>query len=159
MARVRTSGSASSTGIGDKAAANLSSCACFNTRGAARAVTAFYDRTLEPSGLRTTQMAILAAIHAQGSLTMQALAAGLGLDPSTMTRTLGPLQKSELVRVRSSDDRRVRELELTSLGRRRLAQAGRLWERAQQELRSRLGARRFERLIADLAELQDALRD
>ena len=48
----------------------LSTCACFNARTAARAITALYDSSLEPAGIRTTQFAMLVAIQVRGSITM-----------------------------------------------------------------------------------------
>jgi hypothetical protein len=56
----------------------------------ARAITSLYDQVLDESGLRTSQFAILTSIRMHGAISMQELAAELGLDPSTMTRTLQP---------------------------------------------------------------------
>lgn len=57
----------------------LKRCACFNVRSAARAVTGLYDKALEASGLRMTQLAILAVIRVHGTRTMQSLAQGHAL--------------------------------------------------------------------------------
>ncbi len=133
-------------------ARELKRCACFNVRSAARAITALYDETLEPSGLRMTQVAILAVIQAHGARTMQLLASDLGLDPSTMTRTLQPLLDSGLARVEpTKGDARARQAVLTAKGHARLAEAYALWSAAQQRLRERLGNERFDRLIGDLS--------
>jgi DNA-binding MarR family transcriptional regulator len=132
----------------------LKQCACFNVRSAARAVTNIYDRTLEPAGLRMTQLAILAVIRAHGVRTMQKLAADLGLDPSTMTRTLQPLLDGEWVRVETAqEDARAKQIVLTATGCKKLEQGYRLWHTAQQSLRTQLGPERFDRLVADLAAL------
>jgi len=133
-------------------ARELKRCACFNVRSAARAITGLYDETLEPSGLRMTQVAILAVIQAHGRRTMQLLATDLGLDPSTMTRTLQPLLDARLVRVEPTrDDARARQAVLTAKGNSRLAEAYTLWNAAQNRLRERLGNERFDRLIDDLS--------
>ncbi len=136
----------------------LAPCACFHARSAARAITGFYDETLAPSGLRMTQFAILASVRVRGSITMQELAAELGLDPSTMTRTLQPLDKAGLVNIEPGEDRRVKELVLTPRGHKRLAEAHGLWLQAQDGLRDRIGGDRFERLVTDLDALTEALR-
>lgn len=137
----------------------LSACACFQARSAARAITDLYDRTLEPSGLRLTQVAILGAIHQRASITMQELAAELGLDPSTMTRTLRPLEDAGWVEIRTGDDRRAKELALSVTGRAKLRECGVLWDRAQRTLRDSLGATVFDRLVADLAKVNRILRN
>ena len=50
-------------------------CACFNFRKASRAVTQFFDETLAPSGLRSTQLVILPNVAA-------AQPAGRGAEPA-----------------------------------------------------------------------------
>jgi DNA-binding MarR family transcriptional regulator len=137
----------------------LGGCACFNARSAARAITDLYDRTLEPCGLRTTQFAMLAAIQLRRGMTKQDLAAELGLDPSTMTRTLRPLETDGLIAVEAgASDRRVRSLTLTERGRRKVSEGHRLWHAAQARLRDELGEARFTRLVADLSEVNRILR-
>jgi len=145
MARKTTKPAEAPTGLG--------ACACFRARTAARAITDFYDRTLEPSGLRLTQMALLAAIAASEGATMQSVANDLGLDPSTMTRTLRPLEQARLVRTRASNDRRAKEIELTATGRDRLRAGHRCWQEAQRTLSEKLGRATFDRLIGDLASV------
>ena len=49
---------------------SVRTCACFNLRKAARAVTQLYDEVLAPSGLRGTQFSVLAVISAAGAATM-----------------------------------------------------------------------------------------
>ena len=138
---------------------DIHACACFNVRTAARAITDLYDRTLAPSGLRIHQFAILSTIYAAGGSTMQELAAELGIDPSTMTRTLKPLQTDGLVEVSAHVDRRAKELVLTRAGRKKLKECHALWRDAQSSLRRRIGADSFDRLIADLGSVTEALTD
>ncbi len=135
----------------------LLGCACFNVRTAARVVTQFYDRHLEPSGLRITQFAILAAVRTAGSVAMQDLAGYLNLDPSTMTRTLQPLEKAGLLAIEAGEDRRRREVVLTARGHRKVTEAHALWEQSQQALREQLGDERFDRLVSDLSAVTAAL--
>lgn len=136
----------------------IAPCACYRARSMARAITGLYDETLDDSGLRATQLAILAAIRSRGSASMQVLAAELGVDPSTMTRTLAPMEQGGFVASEPGADRRVRELVLTAKGRRKLAEAGRLWSKAQQRLRERIGSDRFDRLLDDMDAVLAALR-
>lgn len=137
----------------------LAPCACFRARSMARAITGLYDETLDDSGLRASQLAILAGIRTHGSVSMQTLAAELGVDPSTMTRTLVPMEREGFVASEPGEDRRVRELVLTAKGHRKLAEAGKLWSKAQKTLREKIGAERFERLLEDMAVVLTVLRD
>jgi DNA-binding MarR family transcriptional regulator len=102
-------------------------------------------------------MALLAAIAAREGATMQSVASELGLDPSTMTRTLRPLEQARLVRTRAGTDRRAKEIELTAVGRDRLRAGHRYWQEAQRALSERLGHATFERLVSDLASVTRAL--
>lgn len=140
---------------------SISDCACFNARQAARAITGFYDAVMEPVGIKVTQFAILATIHGDKDATMQSLATELGVDPSTMTRTLRPLADDGLVEFQPGEggDRRVKRVALTSLGRHTLGLGKRRWEDAQRELSEKLGPEVFDRLIGDLSAVTKALRD
>lgn len=137
----------------------LAPCACFRARGMARAITALYDSTLDESGLRANQLAILAGIRAHGAVSMQTLAAELGVDPSTMTRTLSPMEREGFVASEPGEDRRVRELVLTAKGHRKLGEAEKLWAKAQKTLRDKIGKERFTRLLDDMAEVMSVLKD
>ena len=62
-------------------------CNCLAARQAARHITQLYDQFLMPVGLRTTQFSILARLERLGPLTINALAAELVMDRTTMGRT------------------------------------------------------------------------
>src|SRR5215475_10189148 len=92
-------------------------CTCLAVRQAARHVTQFYDQYLAPSGLRTTQFSILAKLKRLGPLTINALAAGLVMDRTTLGRNILPLQRDGLIAVvKGSTDRRSKELRMTEAG-------------------------------------------
>ena len=117
----------------------VANCACLKVRMAARAVTRAYDSALRPVGLRSTQLSILVAIGIDGAISIAALANFLGMERTTLTRNLQPLEKQELISVGSEGWRRSRTLEITGKGRSRLRQAVPLWERAQDTLKQKLG--------------------
>ena len=131
-------------------------CAFFNTRKAARAVTRFYDGALAPSGLKATQLTMLGAISISGPVRMSELADMLVLDKTTLTRNLKLLEAGGLVAIAAGEDRRERVASLTRPGRDALERALPLWREAQRRVSEHLGAARWRRLIADLAEV-DAL--
>ena len=106
---------------------------------AARAVTRSYDRALRAAGLRATQIAVLAAVAARGAVSIAELARAVGMDRSTLTRNLGPLEAEGLLARGDEGWRRSRSLELSARGRARLEQALPLWKEAQKRLRRQLG--------------------
>jgi DNA-binding MarR family transcriptional regulator len=80
-------------------------------------VSAEVERRLEPSGLTNAQWVPLLKLHMGSAGTVAELARECQLDAGAMTRLLDRLEaKGLLRRVRSSDDRRVVNLELTPQG-------------------------------------------
>ena len=82
------------------------------------ATSAEVERELEPSGLTNAQWVPLLKLSMGSASTVAELARGCQLDTGGMTRLLDRLETKGLVRrVRSSEDRRVVNLELTDEGR------------------------------------------
>jgi DNA-binding MarR family transcriptional regulator len=126
-------------------------CACFNVRTAARAVTQLYDDVLRPSGLRTTQLTLLMLLRGHGAMSISGLAEAAMTDRTTLTRNLAVLEERKLVRIRPGEDARVRVVELTGDGDAAIDAAFPLWERAQALITSRMGRDGLERLLAELS--------
>ena len=121
----------------------LADCNCLALRCAGRAVTQFYDRHLAPSGLRSTQYSILAALRQGGPMAIHTLAAMLQMDRTTLGRNVLPLQRDGLVELAPVDaDRRRKNLRLSPLGTKRLRAAQPAWHAAQQAFETRYGADR-----------------
>jgi DNA-binding MarR family transcriptional regulator len=114
-------------------------CACANLRRATRALTQVYDDGLRPSGLRITQLSLLKALEIAGELRQGRLGEVMGIDTTTLTRTLAPLRKQGLLEIRPGKDRRERRLSLTAKGRAKVAALMPLWERAQDRVKHFLG--------------------
>ena len=134
----------------------VENCMCHRTRIAARAVTRLYDDTLRSVGLRATQLAVLVAAAGEDVVSITALAKFMGMDRSTLTRNLGPLEREGLIRVGNEGWRRSRTVEITKKGRSRLREALPLWEKAQETLQRKLGTRRWSVIRADLDDLTRA---
>jgi DNA-binding MarR family transcriptional regulator len=129
-------------------------CTCLAVRQAARHVTQFYDQFLAPSGLRITQFSILAKLRRLGPITINALAADLVMDRTTLGRNILPLEREGLIAiVPSNSDRRSKELHLTDEGAARLRTAMKGWARAQTGFEAAFGAKRS----ADLRGLLQAV--
>ena len=76
------------------------------------------EREMEPTGLTNAQWVPLLKLHMGLASTVAELARECDLDAGSMTRLLDRLEGKQLVRrVRSSEDRRVVNIELTGLGR------------------------------------------
>jgi DNA-binding MarR family transcriptional regulator len=114
-------------------------CACQNLRRLTRIVTRIYDQELRKASLEITQFSLLTALAATGETNQKRLSAGLAMDSTTLTRTLGLIRKQGWVRVRRGKDRRERLFGLTRAGKSQLAEAQPYWERAEHRLRQELG--------------------
>ena len=131
----------------------IESCACHKVRMAARAVTRAYDEALRPAGLRATQLLVLVAVAIDGAMSITELAKFMGMDRTTLTRNLRPLEDEKLVALGAEGRHRSRTLEITRQGRARLRQAMPLWEKAQKSLRAKLGEAAWARLHDDFDQL------
>src|SRR5579862_3245467 len=107
---------------------DLGRCNCTALRKASRRVSQLYDAVLEPTGLRTTQRAILTHIARSGVPLAGELAAALVMNRGALTHNLKPLERIALVAVRSDPaDHRRRMIAITAKGRRKLAESQLLW--------------------------------
>jgi len=124
----------------------VAGCTCLRARRATRHLTQIYDRALQPAGLTVNQFGLLAkllgaTLSGHRSLPIGALAARLGMHPTTLNRDLKPLLTQKLVAVTADPgDRRVRAVRLTGKGRAKLVKAVPFWRRAQQRVEEALGA-------------------
>jgi DNA-binding MarR family transcriptional regulator len=123
--------------------ANPAGCNCLALRQAARHVTQFYDQFLASSGLRATQYSILARLDRKGPLTINALAAELVMDRTTLGRNILPLEREGLIAVGPGQtDKRRKELRLTPSGSARFRMAFDRWQEAQALFEETFGAER-----------------
>jgi len=124
-------------------------CLAGNLRAAARTVSRLYDDALHESGLRITQLAVLAQVRRSEPVTASELAAAMSAERSGTARDLKLLEAGGLVRARPrTTDRRAREYSLTDLGRSRLRKAAPAWRLAQAQAREYIGAEAVDDLVA-----------
>ncbi|HTT23963.1 MAG TPA: MarR family transcriptional regulator [Candidatus Sulfotelmatobacter sp.] len=114
-------------------------CACANLRRAARIVTQRYDRELQPAGIKATQFTLLQALVTAGNISQGRLGDLLGLDSTTLTRTLALLRGKGWIQAQPGEDRRELRLTLTAEGKRMYRSALHHWQSAQRRLRKVLG--------------------
>ncbi len=121
-------------------------CVCSQLRRTARLVSGLYDEALGPAGVTVTQYALLARIGRADGLSRTALAAQLGMDRTTLTRNLLPLERDKLVTNQAGEDRREKLLHLSPAGRTKVAAARPHWLAAQRRVLDYMGLDRLEDL-------------
>src|ERR1700741_819822 len=132
----------------------IDQCNCNALRKASRQITRFYERQLEPTGLRITQFLTLAALNEVGSAAINALAERLDIERTAMGKMIGFLERDGLIRLRPSPtDGRSRLIELTDKGRRVHVQASPLWREAQRQFEQLNGAENVTELRKGLARM------
>jgi DNA-binding MarR family transcriptional regulator len=134
-------------------AEGLPQCVCGALRAVTRAVTQLYDDALRPSGLRITQYGLMSRIRRLQPVSAAHLVDALHADQTTLARALKLLEGEGLVRRAPQGDRRVKRIELTQAGARKLARAHRLWALAQRRVVARAGGREWNELRARLGRL------
>ena len=134
--------------------ADIVGCNSLATRKVARRITQIYDATLAPSGIRATQITILAALHlkAKQPPTLNELADALVLDRSTLGHNLRPLERDGYVELQENEnDRRQRLLVITGKGNAKLQEAFPLWAKAQESFSKLYGEKEMTELRKTLA--------
>lgn len=116
-------------------------CLAVRVRLISRAVTSLYDRALEKHGLSIAQVNLLAALGKAGPCSPARVGDVLQLDRSTVSRNLALLLKHGWIEAVSSDAKGVREVALTSAGRRKIQAVMPDWRRAQGEAAELLGTK------------------
>lgn len=117
----------------------LDRCLCKRTRAAARAITRMYADELRSTGLRPSQVELLVTIAANPESSISALGDELGMDRTTVTRNLRPLEKRGLLVISPEARHRIRLVRLTPTGEAALAGVIEPWERVQAKMEHHLG--------------------
>lgn len=126
-------------------------CTCSALRRASRAVTQHYEASFRGTGLRATQFTLLATLAQTGPLPLTTLANMLGLERTSLTRNLRPLQKRGFVSSAGNVDQRVRLVAITQEGEAAALAALDAWKRAQASVDEVLRGTGVERLFASRA--------
>ncbi|WP_158240753.1 MarR family winged helix-turn-helix transcriptional regulator [Telmatospirillum siberiense] len=113
-------------------------------------MTRLYDAHLKVVDLTLTQYSVLAKLTGDVAPDMHRLAAVMGMDRTSLSRTLAPLEARGLIESAPGDDRRSRIVRLTETGKLLHREAEHHWRAAQDEIRERMGGR-------DLAQLHRLL--
>jgi DNA-binding MarR family transcriptional regulator len=119
--------------------AKASGCYCQSLRRLTAEIKKRYDLFIEPAGVTLAQFALLRHIDGLGTANVATIAALADLDRSTLSRNIKPLVNQGLIVDLKAKGQRGRKLALTDRGQDALAQAERLWTRAQDNFKKLLG--------------------
>lgn len=122
-------------------------CTCATLRRSARALTQLYEDALRPSGIRGTQFTILQALLIAGEITQGDLGRILGIDSTTLTRTLAIMNREGWIARRRGDDKREWRLRIAKGGEAQFTRALPAWQKVQEEVKRRMGAEPWEQLM------------
>lgn len=114
-------------------------CNCYALRKASRRVSQFYDQLLAPSGLRATQYMLLVEVEKLGPISLLPLAKHMIMDRATIGHNIRPLEANGYLTLTVGEDRRSRRVSLTETGRKVLAEAKPLWQRAHAIFEAEIG--------------------
>ncbi len=132
----------------------LESCAGWTLRLAARRTTQFLEERMARSGISFSQFGLMAEIASASDDTVSALAQRMGLDQSTLSRTLRTLEAGGLVEIATVEsDQRKRMVWLTEKGARRLEAALTAWRQAHAELSRHVSVDGIRRLAREVDAL------
>jgi DNA-binding MarR family transcriptional regulator len=129
-------------------------CLCLHVQRAARALARCYDDAFRPLGITSGQFSLLMSLNRPEAAATGEVAALLGMDRTTLTANVKPLERRGYLKVRAGEtDRRHRALVLTEAGRAVLIAAVPIWEKTHAALEAKLQAANADRLRADLRAL------
>ncbi len=138
------------------ARAAVEACAGWSARLAARRITQFLEKRMEPSGLSLAQFGLMAQVAATRDDTLGALALRTGLDQSTLSRNLRSLERDGLVEIAATGkDLRRRAVWLTEKGARNLESALPVWREAHRALSEAMDVELAHRLASETRALSD----
>jgi DNA-binding MarR family transcriptional regulator len=110
-------------------------CLCLHVQRAARTLARRFDEVLRPFELTNGQFSLLMSLNRPEPPPMGPVANLLGMDRTTLTAALKPLERRGLVKVSQDPaDKRSRILTLTREGLELLARAVPVWEQTHQEI-------------------------
>lgn len=125
-------------------------CAALHSRVLSRLVTRLYNQHLSDSGLRITQFSVLNAIKARPPESIFQLAELLGMERTSLQRTVDKLIEKGLVESEPTGNKRALGLSLSPAGERCYQQALSGWLAAQEQFESLVGKKNWTQMSSEL---------
>ncbi|WP_043931504.1 MarR family winged helix-turn-helix transcriptional regulator [Bacillus sp. EB01] len=136
----------------------LHTCACVSLRKTARVVTQFYDKLLQPTGLKVTQYSMLVNIARHKDISISYLGEVMLLDQTTVTRNVNILKNSGYVTIaKNKQDSRTKTISLTDAGHIKLNEATPIWLQIQEKIVNDIGTDKYKVLLDTLNSLQKSI--
>ncbi|WOO36336.1 MarR family winged helix-turn-helix transcriptional regulator [Anaerocolumna sp. AGMB13020] len=134
----------------------LHECACRNLRMTTRVITQYYDKALQPAGIKSAQYSLLNDISVkEEGISVNELAEHAMMDQTTVTRNIELLRRNGLVKVEIEEkDSRKKRITVSTDGKAVLAAALPLWKVAQAELEQTVGREEYENFLKTLSVLK-----
>lgn len=122
-------------------------------REVARKITRRYNDALKPLGIKVTQFTIMTGVALSEGRSLTEIASALGMDRTTLTRNLAPLELQGFVETYDEGQGRARSARLTDKGVVKMEAALPLWRAAQKSLKNQLGRDTWERVQLELSNI------
>jgi DNA-binding MarR family transcriptional regulator len=132
-------------------------CACANLRRTTRLVTQLYEQALRPASITAPQFTLLQALKLAPGISQKQMAEFLGIDSTTLTRTLALVRKRGWVSAQPGRDRRALRLALTKAGEKQYERALPYWQSAQKRLQQLLGEQDWNKLVDALVHTAEVI--
>jgi DNA-binding MarR family transcriptional regulator len=142
----------------ERIAAIAKHCVAKHLRWSSRIISNFYDQKMQHTGLHANQVTLLTVPYLAGPISINKMAAHVGLDRTTLVRNLKLIEQRGLITIKPGRDLRTRIVTLTPTGQETLVAALPLWEEAQRKTLELLGAQHAElvKALAMVNTLADA---
>ena len=115
-------------------------CLCLHAQRTARVLARRFDEALRPLDLTNGQFSLLISLNRPEPAAMAPVARLLGMDRTTLTAALKPLERRGLLRIEPGPrDRRSRHIVLTEAGHEVLTQAVPIWRETHAAIEADLG--------------------
>lgn len=134
-------------------------CMCYEFRKTARVVINFYDDALKSVDIKSNQFIILVSVAYMKSTNFKTLAEFIGIDQSTLARNLVTVEKQNFVTVKPGKNKREKIITLSRKGKQKLVSAFPLWQKAQASMVEGIGADKWRKMKAEMAEVAAAVRE
>jgi len=106
-------------------------CVARRLRQVNRTITRLYDEALRPHGLTVNQLNILAVIISEKQIRPGQLGQSLGMEKSTVSRTVDRMVRKDWLKVAPGEDSRTQLLSVTAKGRKLLIAVTPVWDNLQ----------------------------
>lgn len=133
-------------------------CAALHSRVFSRLVTRHYNAYLRPTGIVVTQFTIMNAIKLFTPDSIHHLAETLGMERTSLQRTVDKMIQRGLLRTKASGHNRSLELSLTEEGKRVYEEASIKWNEAHQDFVAMAGSEQWSNVAEMLQGFSTSLK-